>query len=355
MHAEATTPLLHALGGALASHHAPWAGVVLEPLPDKGLAHAHLRLRGTGLLARVPKQSQLGLPAAQHLAYEAACFGRAQASGHTPRVHVVIAPSVDLPHGALVVDEIVGRAARLPQDLPALVDALAAIHNLPLPPVAARAPLIDPLDTLAALRDEIAGQARHLGAAGLGPAVRARIDAERYALARRCDAPARPRRALIAFDGHPGNFIVDGTGRAWLVDLEKARYSHPALDLAHATLYTSTTWDLDSRAVLAFDEVRAACERWSDRVGADAAERRWIVPLRRAMWLWSVTWCAKWRALSSRAPHEATGGEDWSSALSQDALVAHVRDRVDHYLSAAVVAGVCDEADALERALERVA
>ena len=35
-----------------------------------------------------------------------------------------------------------------------------------------------------------------------------------------------------------------------LVDIEKARYSHPPLDLAHATLYTSTTWDVDSRAEL---------------------------------------------------------------------------------------------------------
>jgi hypothetical protein len=67
------------------------------------------------------------------------------------------------------------------------------------------------------------------------------------------------------------------------------------------------------------------------------------------MWLWSVTWCAKWRALSTQAPHEADGGEDWSCALSEAALVAHVRERVDHYLSAEVVARVCDEADALAR------
>jgi hypothetical protein len=26
-------------------------------------------------------------------------------------------------------------------------------------------------------------------------------------------------------------------------------------------------------------------------------------------------------------------GEDWSAALSEDALVAHVRERVEHYLS----------------------
>jgi hypothetical protein len=30
--------------------------------------------------------------------------------------------------------------------------------------------------------------------------------------------------------------------------------------------------------------------------------RPWHGPLRRAMWLWSLTWCAKWRVLSACAP-----------------------------------------------------
>jgi hypothetical protein len=66
-------------------------------------------------------------------------------------------------------------------------------------------------------------------------------------------------------------------------------------------------------------------------VGADADERAWIAPLRHAMALWSITWCAKWRALSAAPPQ--SGGEDWSAALSAQALVAHVRERVEHYLS----------------------
>ncbi len=328
------------------------AGERLEPLADTGLAHWHLRIPGTGWLARVPKQSQLGLAPAAHLAYEAACFERAQAGGHAPRLHAALPPSASLPHGALLVDEIVGRPARLPHDLTRLVDALAALHALPLPAGPDRAPLLCPADPLQALRDEIELQAAHLDQAGLAPAARVRIEHERAALARRCAGAARPRTALVAFDGHPGNFVVDAHGRAWLVDLEKARYGHPAVDLAHATLYTSTTWDRASHAALSVAEVAAACERWCERVAADAAERAWIVPLRRAMWLWSVTWCAKWRVMSGRPPAAATaGGEDWSAALSEAALVAHVRDRVDHYLSRDVVDRVCDEAEALDAAL----
>jgi hypothetical protein len=343
--------LAAALRAALRRHGLPaHADAPIEPMPDKGLAHLHLRLAGTGTLARVPKQSQLGLPAAEHLAYEAACFQRAQSSGHTPRLHAVLPPSPALPHGVLVVEEVVGRPAQLPQHLPALVDALAALHTLPLPPAAQRAPLRDPADPLAALHDEIEAQATHLDAARLDPTVRQRIDAERAALARLVAAPARPRRTLIAFDGHPGNFIVDAQGRAWLVDLEKARYGYPALDLAHATLYTSTTWDVESRAVaLTPGELDAAHARWAERVGADADERAWIAPLRHAMALWSITWCAKWRALSAAPPRADgddgnSGGEDWSSALSEDALVAHVRERVEHYLSREAMASVWGEA-----------
>lgn len=351
-----TDPPLDRLAGAVAEalHRQGLvaAQALLEPLADTGLAHWHLRIPGTGWLARVPKQSQVGLPPAAHLAYEAACFERAQAGGRSPRLHGTLAPSAALPHGALLVDEIVGRPARLPADLPALVDALAALHRLPLPAPQARAPLQSAADPLRALCDEIEAQAVHLDRVGLAPASRTRIDAERNLLARRCAGVARPRISLIAFDGHPGNFVVDAYGRAWLVDLEKARYGHPAVDLAHATLYTSTTWDRASHAVLSQDEVATACELWCERVAASALERSWVVPLRRAMWLWSVTWCAKWRALSDRPPAAARrGGEDWSAALSEAALVAHVRDRVDHYLSREVIDRVCDEADALDRAM----
>ena len=102
-----------------------------EPMPDKGLAHWHFRLPGTGWLARVPKQSQMDLPAEANLAYQSACFVRAAPSGHTPKLLGVLSPSAHLPRGALLVEEIVGRPARLPADLPAIMEALAAIHALP--------------------------------------------------------------------------------------------------------------------------------------------------------------------------------------------------------------------------------
>ena len=357
----AAEPLLISLHAALAAQGSPWAGVPLVRLKDKGLAHDHVRLCGTGVLARIPKQSQLQLGAQDNLTYQRACFERASPAGHTPHLRGVLPPSAQLPRGALLVEEIIGRNAALPGDLALIVRALASIHALPLPAVADRHPLINAPDPLQAMLDEVSEQARHLPAAAVGSHVESVIHTELARLRTACAHSERPQRHLIAFDGHPGNFIirgrVDSQGdsgvEAVLVDLEKCRYSYPSLDLAHATLYTSTTWDLDSYAVLEVAEVVGAYATWGAAVGAQAAHaaHAWHVPLRRAMWLWSITWCAKWRALSGHAAHVSTDGEDWSTEHSGSALVAHVRGRVDHYLSPAVVGRVLQEFDALEQAL----
>lgn len=339
--------LVDALRRALRETRSPWADAPIEPLPDSGLAHAHLRLAGSGVLARVPKQSQMDLAAGANLAYQATCFERAAASGHTPRLHGVLPPSQALPRGALLVEEIDGRPARLPQDLPAIAEALAAIHALPLPPAAQRAPLLDPVDPLTLLRGEIAAQALHLDAAGMDPHTRDLIDAGRRAFDVVCAAAARPPKRLIAFDAHPGNFIVRADGAALLVDLEKARYSLPPLDLAHATLYTSTTWDRAGSAVLSPAEVEAFYAHWRQRVGDALSWQDWLLPLRWAMWLWSVTWCAKWRVCSRVGARAGGDGEDWSAQRSDAALVAHVRDRVDHYLSPEGVQQVVGELQVL--------
>jgi len=325
-----------------------WVAVPMELLPDTGLAHDHIRLGDSGWLARIPKQSQLDLPAAANLRYQQACFERAAASGHVPRLHGVLPPDGALPRGALLVDCIDGRPAELPRDLAALARALAALHALPLP--TRLEPLLAPPDPLADLLADIERQAGHLPAAGLTPDASAAIGAELQALRQRLDRQDRPPVSLIAFDAHPGNFLIRADGEAVLVDLEKCRYSHPGLDLAHATLYTSTTWDRHSHAVLDTAQEVAFLRVWADHAGPMARQAAaWHVPLRRAMWLWSVTWCAKWRVTSARPPVD--DGEDWSGQRSDPALVEHVRERVDHYLDPVTVRRVRAGFDALAQAL----
>ncbi|MEM6971444.1 MAG: aminoglycoside phosphotransferase family protein [Pseudomonadota bacterium] len=326
----------------------------IEAMADTGLAHWHFRLAGRGLVARVPKQSQMQLAAEANLAYQAACYRRASASVHAPQLERVIAPTDRLPRGALIVQEIVGRIARLPGDLDAIATALAAIHALPRPQAKARAPLLAPEDPLGDLAAEIGTQAGFLDRAGVRGETRRILDRETAALAALAAETARPPVRLISFDAHPGNFIIDGAGRAVLVDLEKCRYSAPPLDLAHATLYTSTTWDVASYAVLSTEAVAETYRCWRAALGgADwAAEvAHWAVPMRRAMWLWSMTWCAKWRVLSGGVADATAEGEDWSAERSEDALIAHVRGRVDHYLAPETAERVAAEFPVLEQML----
>lgn len=330
---HAAAPPVHDSAGQAVSADA-WAHWPIEPLADRGLAHHHLRLPGTGVLARMPKQSQMRLAAADNLRYQAACFERAAPSDHVPRLIGLLPISTALPHGALLVEEICGRAARLPQDLGAIVCSLAALHALPVPLADKAAPLLHAEDPLRDLLHEIESQVQQ-GEAAANTSARAVLQEELQALRRWCSDAARPPRTLIAFDGHPGNFVVRDDGRAILVDLEKCRYSHPGLDLAHATLYTSTTWDVQVRAVLSPQALHLAYAQWERAVPAPlaAAARPWHVPLARAMWLWSLSWCAKWLALSQRAPRASADGEDWSADHSDPALMTHVRERVLHYLS----------------------
>ena len=229
-------------------------------------------------------------------------------------------------------------------DLAAIVRALASIHSLPVPDV--REPLMNPADPLADLAAEIDVQAEFLDSASLQPDASALIDRELTRLGTLVRGDCRPSVSLVSFDAHPGNFLIRDDGEAVLVDLEKCRYSYPSLDLAHATLYTSTSWERGAAAWLTPAQVREVHELWESTMGR-ADDSEWHVPLRRAMWLWSVTWCVKWRVLSGAAPSASGDGEDWAAANSADQLSRHVRGRVGHYLSADIIERVTREFDEL--------
>ena len=84
--------------------------------------------------------------ALDNLRYQAACFRRASASGHAPRLKRVLPPCADLPLGALIVEYIAGRPLHMPAELAQIAPALAALHNLPLPAAAHQPPLRDSAD-----------------------------------------------------------------------------------------------------------------------------------------------------------------------------------------------------------------
>ena len=318
----------------------------LEPLRVKGIAHDHLRIRGTGLLVRVPRQSQFALPPEDNLRYQAACFERAHPSGHTPRLDAVIEPRPGLPMGALVVEEIAGRPMRLPDDLPRSAEALAAIHRLPLPPAPEWPPLADHSDAVAGTLGFIERQWAFRDALPVAPETRRQLE-EEIAWARAFAAQETPPQpvTLVATDSHPGNFLIEGAGRAVFVDLEKMLYGSPAIDLAHHTLYTSTTWDVDSAGVLSAADIARFHDTYLGALPPALAEAvfPWFAPMRRLTWLRTVTWAIKWRALSQPPAPGERRAEDWSATPMPAAYRTHVAARIADFLAPETIARVRSE------------
>ena len=192
------------------------------------------------------------------------------------------------------------------------------------------APLPAPADPVTATLAQVERQAVWFERAGLTPdasaLLRAELDAAR---AFRCEAPIPV--TLVGSDVHPGNFLIDAAGKAWFTDLEKAQYGHPAIDLAHASLYTSTKWEREVAAVLTPGEVADFHAAWEAAVPPALAEavRPWRRPLRRLTWLRTLSWMARWRvegaALSPDMPDSLAAHMDTHAA---DVLRPDVIERV---------------------------
>ena len=325
----------------------------LEPMPVKGLFHDHVRIAGTKWLLRLPRASQFELTPADNLDYQEACFAHAAPSGCTPALAGRIEPRPGLPWGGLVVAMVAGGPARLPGDLAAIAACLAGIHALPPPSEGERRPLAVHADPIAGVLGFIEPQALYFDRAGMTAPARAQIAEElgwaRGYAARR--AGARQPIALCATDAHPGNFLVErraGEARAVFVDLEKVLYGSPAIDVAHASLYTSTMWDADCASALSHDDVRGFYTAYLDAVppGLATALRPWLMPMRRLTWLRTMTWFAKWR-VEAGARHAGKAGEAesvwWRAAAAAPGLVADIARRIDGFFEAATIARVREE------------
>ena len=310
----------------------------IAPMTAKGVNHDHYRLGRLGLVLRVPRATPWAGNAEAQLASEAAAFERAEPAGTTPRLKAVLPISPVLPRGALMVEEIVGRLAELPRDLPAIARALARLHGTPVPSPEKRAPLPDHgVDgPIAATLAVIARQREFLPRVDLARETRAALEeefAEAERLAGQTTSTEQPL-ALVGTDTHPGNFIIREDGDAVLVDLERVCYGSPAIDLAHATLYTSTTWDLEVQAVLTRDQVLAFYSDYLAAVGPGraAALRPWLQPARRLTWLRTMTWAARLRALTMA-----------DQLILDPTLGHHIQAHLDEFFRPATVARVRDE------------
>lgn len=301
-----------------------------ETLPATGTAHGHVRL-ANGSLARIAYAHDGDPAAAGRLATQAEAFRHLAPAGRTPKLHDIVEPQPGLPGGALIVDFVEGRAPRLPDDLPALADTLVRLHSLPLPAASSliprqKNPFLETLETV-----ELNAM-RFLDKAVPDSGARAEI-AEELRLMRGIALAFAQRKQPLSValaDTHPGNFIIDATGLAWFVDLEKVHVGSPAIDLAHATLATSTLWHPDIGKLLSRDEVQGFYDLYLDKVGKKrAAELQpWLLPMRRLTWLRTTLFMARWR-VQTRSPRDRSDPGQWSDAGLEPRMKAHIDAAID--------------------------
>ncbi len=315
-----------------------------EELPATGTAHGHVRLRD-GRLARIAHAHEGDATAAARLHVQAGAFAHLAPAGRTPRLYEAVEPRPGLPGGALIVDFIDGHAPRLPDQLEAMADTLANIHALPLPPATAsmprqKNPFLETLETV-----ELNAM-RFLDKAVPDSGARAEIAEELRAMRGMALAFAKRAQplAVALADTHPGNFIVDRAGIAWFVDLEKVHVGSPAIDLAHATLPTSTLWHPDVGKVLTRAEVQGFQEYYLARIGARKAEalKPWLRPMRRLTWLRTTLFMARWR-VETRAPRDPANTTQWSDAGLDPQMKRHIDACIDHCFSREVIKSIRSE------------
>ncbi len=321
----------------------------LNHLKSSGLAHDHIRIGKSNYLLRIPKQSQMRLNAIDNLNYQAHCFQRLHSSGHTPAYYGMVTPTEFLPMGCLVVEFIDGRPLSPSNEISQVAQALASIHSLALPSEAKRQPLINQSQPLRATLAEVQSQSEYLESSNCSPASKQAIKQQLKLSEKEINQSEDSPVSLISFDAHPGNFLIDAKGKAHLVDLEKARYGGAGFDLAHATLYTSTTWDRDSYCALTQPDIDSFYRTWADAMPANLATALapHLLPMRRLMWLWSLTWCAKWTVQSKKSSKTnkliTENTEDWSAENSDIELIQHVEERVGCYLAKETIDRIAQE------------
>ena len=315
----------------------------LAPLPAKGTAHGHVaivpEIDGQRLCARIAYAHPGDPTAPARLAVQAEAFRRCAPSGVTPRLFATVPPDEALPGGLLVVQRIEGRTPWLPSELQAMARTLAAIHALPVPAPGDAPPLPFHDDPAAALLAAIEANTPFFARMAIAERPRRMLE-EELAAARAYVGGRRPPcpRVLALSDTHPGNFLVDGDGKAWFVDLEKVNYGAAAVDLAHATLATSTRWDRDVNLSLAHPDIEAFYRTYLNLVGPEraAALRPHLLPLRRMTWLRTMAFFARWWVQTDPS-YAGTEPDRWSDSGLSFGAKAHFRRVIaGHFDSASV-------------------
>ena len=217
---SASPPLTQRLWYALSPSLQPQIQT-LRRVRRKGTSHDHIRLIGSGLIARIPRRCPDHQTPEQALTDQATRFRYGRESHHTPDLHTVLIPSSTLPFGALLISDVPGRLPRTFKDLRSIAKSLASIHALggDSPPAG------DPLSSILSL---ITQRWSHILGFSQESICLLRDELQQTTelfstLMNRHPIPT----CLIGNDTHPGNFLIDPQGKGLVRRLRKSRFQSP--------------------------------------------------------------------------------------------------------------------------------
>ena len=221
------------------------------------------------------------------ISYEFSALEGLMPSGRTP-VPIACYPE----KGMLVMAYLPGRALRYETDMKTAAKILADIHSTPIPEDSR---LIRPEAPARAIYEECLEMVQHYydwdqadpEVTGLLKTLVEEIG--RLPLTEPCDAPL----CLVNTELNSGDFLINETGKSYLVDWEKPLISEPAQDLGHFLAPTTTFWKTD--VILTPQQVKQFAADYMAAVGnrMDTATLPHRLPLYFTVTcLRGVTWCA---------------------------------------------------------------
>ena len=240
---------------------------------------------GEKLVLRINTGSQMHLE--DQISYEFSALEGLMPSGRTP-VPIACYPE----KGMLVMAYLPGRALRYETDMKTAAKILADIHSTPIPEDSR---LIRPEAPARAIYEECLEMVQHYydwdqadpEVTGLLKTLVEEIG--RLPLTEPSDAPL----CLVNTELNSGNFLINETGKSYLVDWEKPLISEPAQDLGHFLAPTTTFWKTD--VILTPQQVKQFAADYMAAVGnrMDTATLPHRLPLYFTVTcLRGVTWCA---------------------------------------------------------------
>jgi thiamine kinase-like enzyme len=274
--------------------------VDLRLLGGSGLQHDHVVLGQTGWLARIPRGNNTPDSVA-YMARQGDVYATAMHSLHTPELAAAVAPTDGLPRGALIVRYLEdARKADFARDHAAIARSLAAIHAVLPPPIVETAArpgasqwgFIEAmlLPSLESKRLEARTQVL----------LEAAVEQARADLDGMARFPALPQGFIVS-DAHPGNFLIDRAGKAWMVDLEYSAVDCPLVDAAMAMCPLTRQFDPENNPSAPRGTEQKFLAAWLDRIGQDhpPAARQALAEahpaMQRVVLAGSLGWLAFWK------------------------------------------------------------